>query len=258
MVLPYNGLCSCRSLDQESCSVSFNLWPFCGAKATKVIMSGKVMSGTRRLVTACPSVAGSIRWTVPAADEKYMRKTSTQIVASSLCWCVEPQFFSHLLLDWQKVEYLCSFLEAVPRMVVHHLLQLVVWLLLRLAAAGVVVVCGGGGGGGGGSGSVVLILLLHLKIVFNIDSLSTWFWVGVSNHNFTDGFLLVFDIFAAIAQHLQWSALLRFFSMTGHSCRNLMPWRYELLLQWQRNRSKAMMWLLYKFPAIWGYPRCFQ
>ena len=32
-------------------------------------------------------------------------------------------FFSHLLLDRQKDEYLCSFLEAVPRLVIRHSLQ---------------------------------------------------------------------------------------------------------------------------------------
>jgi len=42
--------------------------------------------------------------------------------------------FSHLLLDLQEDEYLCSFLEAVPRLVIlRHLLQSVVHLLLRLA-----------------------------------------------------------------------------------------------------------------------------
>jgi hypothetical protein len=32
--------------------------------------------------------------------------------------------------------------------------------------------------------------------------------------------------------------------MTGHSCSNPMPLRYERLLQWQQNRSKAMMCLV--------------
>jgi len=46
----------------------------------------------------------------------------------------------------------------------------------------------------------LLLLLLFfffflLKIVFNITSLSTWSWVGVSNQNFTDGFLLKFYFF---------------------------------------------------------------
>ena len=49
----------------------------------------------------------------------------------------------HLFLDWldqQKYEYLCSFLEAVPRLVISHLVQPVVRLLLRSAAATSVVV----------------------------------------------------------------------------------------------------------------------
>ena len=46
--------------------------------------------------------------------------------------------------------------------------------------------------------------------------------------------------------------------MTGHSCRNLMPLRYDSLLQWQQNRFKAMMWLLYKIPANRGSPNVFS
>ena len=50
-------------------------------------------------------------------------------------------FVVHLLLDrldQQKDEYLCSFLEAVPRLVISHLLQRVVQLLLRPTAAAAV------------------------------------------------------------------------------------------------------------------------
>jgi hypothetical protein len=61
--------------------------------------------------------------------------------------------------------------------------------------------------------------------------------------------------FLAVAQHLQWSALFRPLSMTGHSCRNQVPWRYELP-QWQQNRTKSTLWLLYKTWAIQGCPRC--
>jgi len=70
----------------------------------------------------------------PEGDEKFLQKTTaTQTVANCLCWCVEPHFFSHLLLDLQKDGYLCSFLEVVPRLVIRHLLQPVLRLLLRLA-----------------------------------------------------------------------------------------------------------------------------
>ena len=58
-------------------------------------------------------------------------------------------------------------------------------------------------------------------------------------------------------RHLQWSALFTPLCMTGHSRNNLMPLRYVCLLQWQKNRSQAVMWLLYKIPAIRGCSRCF-
>ena len=57
----------------------------------------------------------------------------------SLSMC-GASLFSHLLLDRQKDEHLCSFLEAVPRVaVLHHLLQPVVCLVVRLAVLVVVV-----------------------------------------------------------------------------------------------------------------------
>jgi len=52
--------------------------------------------------------------------------------------------------------------------------------------------------------------------------------------------------FLSIAPYPQSSALLRLLCMTWYSFRNVIPVRYEHLLQWQQNRSKAMMWLLYK------------
>ena len=88
--------------------------------------------------------------------------------------------------------------------------------------------------------------------------LCTWFRVSVSKQNFTNGFLLEFDFLSRLLLRLlQQSALFTLLCMTGHSCSNLMPLRYERLLQWQQNRSKATMWLLYKIPAIWGCPRHF-
>jgi hypothetical protein len=59
----------------------------------------------------------------------------------------------------------------------------------------------------------------------------------------------------AIAQYPQSYALFRLLCVTGHICRNVIPVRYEHLLQWEQNRSKAAMWLLYKIPAIRGCPR---
>jgi hypothetical protein len=64
-------------------------------------------------------------------------------------------------------------------------------------------------------------------------------------------------VFLAVAQHLQWCAIFTLPSVTGHSCRNLMPQRYELFPQWQQNRSNATIWLLYKIPVIQGCTRCF-
>ena len=64
----------------------------------------------------------------------------------------------HLLLDRQKDECLCSFLEVVPRLVIRRLLQAVVRLCLGLQL-------------------LLLLLLLFLfffflKIIFNFDSLT--------------------------------------------------------------------------------------
>ena len=41
-----------------------------------------------------------------------------------------------------------------------------------------------------------LFLFFFLKIIFKIANLCTWFRVGVSNQNFTDGFLLKFYFFS--------------------------------------------------------------
>jgi len=59
-----------------------------------------------------------------------------------------------------------------------------------------------------------------------------------------------------LLRHLQQSALFTLLCMTGQISSNLMPLRYELLLQRQQKRSKAMM-LLYKLPAIRGCARHF-
>jgi hypothetical protein len=95
-----------------------------------------------------------------------------------------------------------------------------------------------------------------LKIVFHIASLRTWFLelvsavtvpLSVSCSSFIYFFL-------AFPQYPKSSALFRPLRMTRHRCRNIIPVRYEHLLQWQQNRSIARMWLLYKIPPIWGYP----
>jgi len=68
---------------------------------------------------------------------------------------------------------------------------------------------------------------------------------GVSNQNFTDGSLLEFDFFPGHCnRHLQRSALFTLLCITWHSSSNPMLLRYEHLLQWQQNRSKAIMCLV--------------
>jgi len=142
--------------------------------------------------------------------------------------------FSYFLLDQQKEEYVYSFLEVVPRLVIiRHLLQPVVHLLVRwrreeqqrwrLS-------------------SLSSFFVSFFQFIFYIASLSTWFRVSVSNKDFTYRYVNL-DFSVAISERRQSLALFRLFCVTGHSGRNLMPWRYGLLLQWQQNTSKAMMWL---------------
>ena len=82
-------------------------------------------------------------------------------------------------------------------------------------------------------------------LLLRLSSRKTFFYSesGVSNQNFTDGFVLEFDFFPGNCnRQLQWSALFTLLCMTRHSCSNPLPLRYEHL-QWQQNRSKATMWL---------------
>jgi len=109
---------------------------------------------------------------------------------------------------------------------------------------------------------LLLLLLLFLsffllKIVFHIASLRTWFPQSVSamRISLSASSLSFIYFFLAIPRYPQLSALFRLLCMTRHSCRNVIPVRYERLLQWQQNRSKARTWLLYKIPTIRGCPR---
>ena len=72
-------------------------------------------------------------------------------------------FMFHLLLDWQKDGYLCSFLEVVPRLGISHLLQPVVWLCWGLQ---------------------LLLLVFSSSPLPPSSSSSSKFPVGVSNQNF--------------------------------------------------------------------------
>jgi len=87
----------------------------------------------------------------------------------------------------------------------------------------------------------ILFFFFLLQIVFKITGLRTWFRVGISNQNFTDGFLVKFYFFPAIAIDTYNSLPYLHSSVWLGTVRNLMRLRYEHLLQWQQNRSKAMM-----------------
>jgi len=131
----------------------------------------------------------------------FCENINTNSVKLSLLMCGASFIFT-------KDEYLCSFLDAVPRLVILcHLLQPVVSLLLRLA--------------------VVVLPQVHLTTLLASapDSKS----VSATKISLMASSNLIF--FAAISQRKQWSALFIPLCVTGHSCRNLMPRRYELLLQ---------------------------
>jgi hypothetical protein len=110
----------------------------------------------------------------------------------------------------------------------------------------------------------LLLLLLFLfffllKTVFHITNLRTWFPESVSANRISllaSSSSVIYLFFPAIARYPQLSALFRLLCTMRHRCRNVIPVRYEHLVQWQQNRSKATMWLLYKIPPIRGCPRC--
>ena len=226
------------------------------------------MSGIGRLGLACLSKCCwiSIRWSFQPADEKFLWITSAQTVVSCLCWCVEPHFFSHLLLDWQKYEYLSSFLEAVPRLVIHQLLQPVVRFRLRLVIAAAA------------AAAAASCCCWWWWSWWWQRWRWRWWWSSSSFSSSKQSSTLLASapdsesVPATRISLMAFSSSLIFFLATAnnynglpylvsvydrHSFRNLMPVRYEHLLHWQQNRSKATMWLLYKIPAIRRCPRCF-
>ena len=92
-------------------------------------------------------------------------------------------------------------------------------------------------------------LLTSLAFAPNSEAMSaTRISLMASSSNFIYFFL-------AIAQDPQSSALFILLCMTWHSFRNIIPGRYECLLQWQQNRSKATMWLLYKNSSYSRVPK---
>jgi hypothetical protein len=102
--------------------------------------------------------------------------------------------------------------------------------------------------------AVVVPLILSPKIVFHIASLRTWFpeLVSAMRISLSASCSSFIYFFPAIPRYPQSSALFRLLCMTRHSCRNVIPARYEHLLQWQQNRSKARTWLLYKIYLFEG------
>ena len=125
-------------------------------------------------------------------------------------------------------------------LVISHLLQPVVRLLLRPAAAVVVVV-------------VVVVPQNNLTsqaLASDSESVSA---ARISLMAPSSSFIF----FPAISRNLQSSALFRLLCMTGQIWRNIQPLQCECLIQWQQNRTKAVMWQLYMIPAIRGCPRRF-
>jgi hypothetical protein len=103
-----------------------------------------------------------------------------------------------------------------------------------------------------------LFFFLLLKVVFHIPSLRTWFPESVSATRISllaSSSSFIYFFWPLLDTHNR-PALLRLLCMPRNGCRNVIPVRHERLLQWEQNRSKATMWLLYKIPPIRGCPKC--
>jgi hypothetical protein len=89
----------------------------------------------------------------------------------------------------------------------------------------------------------------------NIASFRTWFQGHVSNQNFTDGFLLKFHLF--FFGHCSSPPIVCLVYTTMYDLVQFQKCNtsYERLLQWQQNRSKAMMWQLYKYSSYSRVPK---
>ena len=103
------------------------------------------------------------------------------------------------------------------------------------------------------AGQCLLWQLSSHKTFFDSESVSAEF-----HWRLPPGIWFFFPAIAIDTYVVQCSALFTLLCMTRHSCNNLMSLRYKHLLQWQQNRSKATMWLLYTIPAIRVCPRHFQ
>ena len=80
---------------------------------------------------------------------------------------------------------------------------------------------------------LLFISFFLLKIVFHIASLCTWFpeLVSAMRISLSASSSSFIYFFLAIPRYPQSSALFRLLYMTQHSCRNVIPVRYECLLQ---------------------------
>ena len=83
----------------------------------------------------------------------------------------------------------------------------------------------------------------------NVTSFCTWFWGHVS---FLQG-LFIF-LWPLLETH-NCLPCLDYYVWLGTPSEMLIPVRYERFLQWQQNRSKATMWLLYKNSSYLRVPK---
>jgi len=103
--------------------------------------SSKTLSGPTLGLT--PNLGLRWSWLFPASSIKFLTRrslkslsvylaphadNSNQLLSTVRSRRWKYNFNTYLLLDRQKDEYLCSFFKAVPRLLISHLLQPVVWL----------------------------------------------------------------------------------------------------------------------------------
>ena len=94
---------------------------------------------------------------------------------------------------------------------------------------------------------LLFLLFFLLKIIFHIGSLCTWFPESVLQpefHCWLPPQVLFIFFWPVLDMHNRLPCLDYYVRASRHSCRNVIPVRYEHHLQWQQNRSKATMWLL--------------
>ena len=80
---------------------------------------------------------------------------------------------------------------------------------------------------------LLFLLFFFLRLVFNIASLCTWFQGHVSNHNFTDGFLLEFYFFPGHGSETYNRLPCLHYIWLSRVTETLYIERYKSLVQWQ-------------------------